>query len=102
MEVVGGSGTFPTQVLQILRHVTGVKQQDVLPVRSRGLCRKTNVDVGGGTRLQEADPCSELDTVTYPVSALDSHGDAVVELQSGDVSEPEHDSRSVRPADALS
>lgn len=136
-------------------------------VRSRG-------STGGSARLQEADPCSELDTVTYsegrkntevkgraqvmqnklfldrcglrlaivsksifsvpleklkrsvynflvsdfmsflslshhihcsvllPVSALDSHWNTVVELQPGDVPEPEHDARSVRPADALS
>lgn len=37
-----------------------------------------------------------------PVSALHSHGDTIVELQPGDVAQPQHDARSIRPADALS
>ncbi|TNN40463.1 hypothetical protein EYF80_049363 [Liparis tanakae] len=37
-----------------------------------------------------------------PVSALDAHGNAVIELQSGDVAEPQHDAGSVRPAHTFS
>lgn len=36
-----------------------------------------------------------------PVALLHAHGDAVVQLQPGDVAEPEHDAGSIGPADAL-
>lgn len=85
-------------VLHTLQQVTGDKQLD--PFSCRSLCWST--EGSGVIRSQEANPCSELDTVTYPVSALDSHGNTVVELQSGDVAEPQHDARSVRPADTFS
>lgn len=36
-----------------------------------------------------------------PVPRLHAHGHAVVELQPGDVAQPQHDARAVGPADAL-
>lgn len=36
-----------------------------------------------------------------PVSILNSHGHAVVQLQSRNVAEPQHNARSVRPANTL-
>ena len=36
-----------------------------------------------------------------PVSVLDPHGNAVVELQACDVPQPQHEARPVGPADAL-
>lgn len=107
--------------LHTLQQLGGDKEQDGLPFPMEG---------GEATGLQEADSCAKLDTVTYPaaaekrgqsqgvvpatgrrrlapprprlpVSALDAHGHAVVELQPGDVPEPQHDAGAVRPADAL-
>lgn len=53
-------------------------------------------------QLQEADAGSKLDAITYPVTPLHAHGDAVIKFQPGDVAEPEDDPGTVRPADALS
>ena len=39
---------------------------------------------------------------SVPVSTLDSHWHAVVQLQPGNVAESQHDACSVRPANALS
>lgn len=41
--------------------------------------------------LQETDSGTKLHTITYSVSTLDPHGNAVVELQACDVAQPEHD-----------
>lgn len=65
----GGSGTFPQDiwpmlVLHTLQQVTVDKQQDVLPFHIPASARALRAV----TRLQEADSCSKLDTITYPMT----------------------------------
>lgn len=44
---------------------------------------------------KEIQPKYNMGSLGLPVSALDPHGNTVVQLQSGDVAEPQHDARSV-------
>lgn len=44
---------------------------------------------------------AEQQPASVPVSTLNSHRHAVVQLQPGDVAEAQHDACSIRPADAL-
>lgn len=50
---------------------------------------------------RSAGTSEEVSVPNQPVSSLYSHGEAVVELQPGDVSQAQHYSGTVGPADAL-